>query len=320
MYAQIVPGESWAVVGVQFDKNLDQFLAEVGHFAKASKLKLKLIYAWEPWSAYSPVIPDLMTGYSTMLYRMEHAGFLEKLNALKDKLKGIEVDTKVLSGRAPEVLMAEATAQEAAMIIVGADAEPDAFGIRHFSTASSLTNQSTTPVLVIPSGSKISASEPKVLVADDLNEHSLPGLYFASQLAMGASQYQLIHFYAHDEDESALEQTGKAMLEAMTAGTLPFDADIKELGLKEVVKKRVGEKMDHRLGTVKGLLTASGGQYTRRVEFGDASQALITAFKELKPTILVMGRHKTFHFKPFGFGRVPLENLLEQRIPVVVAS
>ena len=216
-----------AIVGVQFDEHLDEFISSVADYAKAFQAKVTLLHVWEPKLHHAPIstIPDL--GFREALFDIDKEALEKRLTDLAKRFPEGHVATKVGIGSPSEVLKAEAISSGSDMIVIGAHHKRYHLMPKMISTALSLATGSATPILVIPPKStfKAKGNAYRILVADDLEEHSTPALTLGRQLYEKSGPAELHHFYAQKMTRSMIKEAADKILQAMNTGTIPLDKD-----------------------------------------------------------------------------------------------
>ena len=179
-----------------------------------------------------------------------------------------------------------------------------------FSTALSLMGHSPIPTLVIPKDcERCFAHESfKMLVADDLVADSSIEIDGAVDWATMLGNCQVNHL--HIDDYTA---DFKSKMMAQVVEKEPqFKAQLKAL------RGELLKKMEDRGPYHTPALEASGGKYTYQLAEGEVFEELEKVNGEFDPDIVVFGRHKTVHRKPFHFGSVNFRYMMALKKPVLL--
>jgi hypothetical protein len=105
----------------------------------------------------------------------------------------------------------------------------------------------------------------------------------------------------------------------MSMGRIPFDESFSSTILADQTKAYIEQKMAARLGDAQLLVEENGGSYSAKVYFGEVTEQLARCVDEIKPDVVIFGRHELVHRKPFGIGKLPFYSMLNVGTPLIVA-
>lgn len=321
MFEKFRPKQTRAIVGVNFDEYTDEFLESVAGFARATQFKITLVHVWESKDYYAPLSTSPYLGFRSALYEVEREDLEKRLGQMAEKLSGVEVTAKVVAGHPPERLQAEAIAEDASLIILGANRGRYNLMPSMFSTALELAAQSPKSVMVIPPGSREHWNDHpwRLLVADDLQDHSWAAIHAAGEFCTHAKGFAFHHFHAHKVAKTTMRQAAGKILEAMTQGRIPFDDTFSEETYLKTIEGDIREKLAKRLGAIKSILEASGSRYHEHIKYGDIKECMDEVICDIDPHMIILGRHEALHRKPFTLGKMPFYTMLYSEIPLLIA-
>jgi nucleotide-binding universal stress UspA family protein len=322
------------VVGVDFNtqaSTLVSYLKDLQNVtigADGVRSEITLVHAVEPWRDYQwlTTFPGEVL-YSSIAREVEDSARAEaqrKIEELKDSLQGIEVSARVVMGSAPEALDAFARSTNASMIVVSSSPEGDGqrFFPKGFSTSLSLMGIAKKPVMVIPRGYTQFKKAPrlKIMFGDDLSAHSQEALEIALEMSFGFSNVEFLHLHICKTPRPEMVTAAENLLKLVSLYDLPLEKPYSPQEIADETESNLKNKMQQRLGAADLLFTATGSKYQNHVLFGSLDEMLPQATATFDPDILVFGRHKMLHRKPFGIGRLPFSAMLAQKKPVVIVG
>lgn len=310
-------------VAVGFDKHTIPLVRYAAHLCQKLGKELCLLHVVEPWLNH-PHSTSL--GDNDPLWNVTQAVETNANQLAKSKLDElaqevapqITVRKKVVSGKALPTLCEEALKLESMLLLVGADVGNLKFLPKGLSTALSLLISSPVPVLVAD-GAEIQDAKPqnlKILVADDLSSGSENALELAFDLAIASGRSTLHHIHVSGITFDALEA-------GLVTAASTTHSPLGELETTEVIfdslMSGLEKSMTARCEAQREYLEAGGGTYHAEVLSGPVPKMLQDYIDQIKPDIVLFGRHQTYHRQPFFIGRVPFRTMLASRIPTVVA-
>ncbi len=244
----------------------------------------------------------------------------KQLAIIADKLPRDTAVTKlVTTAKYPaQGILAEAEAQRASLIILGAGTKADKYLMRGYSTALTTMAATTVPVLVIGGQCEtdFSSSRLRMLLADDLREITEAGMRSSIEWIKKLGVIDLMHVHIEEMDLSRVKQVlGTAAVELRsTVEWQRLSADLLhslDLALKERLRNRI-PGVDDYIGSRNGTLQRE----VRRCAF--VREEIERAANEFQADLLVFGRHEKVHHRPFMVGRVTYQAMLSQKRAVMV--
>jgi nucleotide-binding universal stress UspA family protein len=309
------------VVGINFDEFTDEFVESVEGFARATKSKLTLVHVWEPHNYYTPLSTAPYTNLGSVMFESEKEDLEKRMERLVPRFKDLLVTTKVMSGYPPQILEAEAVSSDADLVVIGANKGRYSMFPNMLSTALELSSSSPKSTMIIPPGTKSHWNEGpwRVLVADDLEEHSQPAIHMGNALCGKTDSFEFHHFHAHRVGKKMLRETADRILSFMSQKRIPFDEQFSQDNYLNQIQTEIENKMSERMGDGEIELTNLGGRYHSHIRYGKVKDSMEEVINEVFPHMIILGRHEAFHRKPFGIGKLPFHALAHSEIPIIIA-
>jgi len=317
------------VVGLEFNESSAALLANAASLAERTGMGLHLVHAVEfSHLVYSSAYPAGYAAAKLALMNEEHLHEVakEKLAEYVSSLgRDLPVAVSVLSGNAAEVLQAQASAHGASAIVCGFTGTPRKYRPLGLSTVLSLMGHSRVPVLVLPTNNPLPDfardRELTITVADDLREASAEALTTACELAANLGHSRLVHLHVHGQTPREIEEWAGRIVESLIIHELEPEATMGKRDPVAETTQNIESQLIHRLGFMKNLLEAEPGcRYRTDIRYGVVTEQLHHAVEEQHTDILVFGKHRLLHKRPFTIGRVPFYAMLNMNRPVMVAS
>jgi nucleotide-binding universal stress UspA family protein len=309
------------VLAVAFDERLEGLLESALALCRRARASLRLVHVSDPWTksflatAVESGPPDLVRTLKDEAVRVGR----RRLGQLAATLPGdVDVETEVLGGDLVKTLAADAEANDASLIVVGAHTSGvgTALGV---STAVSLIAEARVPVMVLGDGVRFAprGESLRVVVGDDFTELGASALRVGFALARLAPGGQLFH--VHVEGYAELDELGARRSRradgdgrpaALAAGVTPEQI--------EFVHRQAEERMLDRCGDGPERLVALGGEYHLEIVSGQVADELERSAVAARADVCVFGQHRVFHRQDKRVGRVPFKSMLAQSRPVIV--
>lgn len=303
------------LVAVKFDKHAPQLIRWGVDLARRTGMNLELITVTELHPVYfAPYGIDILSDFVIALEGEAMRSAQSQLRKLADDFAGdLRPEIHVLQGYAPKIIMEQGIRSNAALILVGTTAGSHKFIPQGFSTALTLLAEASVPVLVIPSGVGVNLEEKtrnKIIFADDLSSRTESAVALSLNFAARLGQSDFYHVH----------------IEAFTSEVLkPFmmSAASREVGitmdeLQTQVTNLLEQKLQTRSKSAIKQLEERGGKYIPVLKSGETRSTLAELVKTLRPTMLIFGRHRTFHLRSFVIGRLPFYSMIEFDVPLMV--
>ena len=219
----------------------------------------------------------------------------------------VNVVRTIKTGDAANWVCAEA--ENAELIVLGSS-RPKIGLLRHLSMAYRVLANTTVPVAVVPTECDFTLNKNvlSLMLADDLENHSKNAADFGFWIASQLKDAVVNHVYVTGMTQFSLQAAiDQSMASAYKANESRPDVDVVYKKIVQEFKKKL---TDRTIGWAPQLELART-QYKPFVLSGYASYELAKFRNEMKPQMEFYGNHHTLHRKPFGFGRVPLEAMLD---------
>lgn len=202
---------------------------------------------------------------------------------------GVQPEKHLLPGRAADEVSAFANAREADLVVVGSRGEGGMLAPAVGSTALKILWQSLTPVLMVRQ--PVDGAYRRVLIATDLTERS-EHVVRTALATFPNTPVTLIHAY-RGEHETMLELLG-ATSDARER-YVAAEAEAAAAGLETQCAAVFGD----------------GVQVDRYISHSHPVPAILKAASELKPDVVVLGKHAGSHWQERVLGSV-VQNLVQQ--------
>ena len=308
------------ITAIAFDEYTHNLVNASVNLAKKTGKELRLVHVVEPWmeTAHSRPFTHVspLWDVTQAIEKNARSQAETRLKELIATISDVNIDYRIFSGVPADVLMAEATANEGALIVVGTGHSTTRFLPGGFSTAYTLMVHSPVPVMVLHSGQAISAKESyKILCADDLTAGSEPAVEFSFDLASQMQNTEFHHVHINGMTKEALAaglETAKAS--ARTNVTDALSAD----DIFATIESQLRDKLAARSQGKEEYLEGAGGEYQTQVLTGRVTEELHRYAEEIDPDLIVYGRHHTIHKRPFTLGNHPFRAMLAEHRPFIV--
>jgi hypothetical protein len=186
------------------------------------------------------------------------------------------------------------------------------------STALSLLVSSPVPVLALAAASTplLRSPAPRLLLADDLADQSETVVAFAFELATALEGVELHHVHVNP---LTLEGLRGGLEIAAGAARAPLASGAAPESVHQALTTQLSEQLAARAAIHREYLEAASGTYVPHVIEGSVQAALADGVERIDPDVLLFGRHRAYHKRPFFLGRMPYRAMLAHGRPVIVA-
>ncbi len=299
-------------VAIGFDAIAPDLIKFAGSVAVKLKKDLALIHVVEPWlgptMTWSLGAPGTLLGASELFDQnakeLADSRLTELASLLPQTLKIKKVN---VIGPVAEMINEEVTKLKIGLMIVG---KKPGGALSGFSTALSLMGSAPCPVLVMGADQFNRPQVEKLLLADDLSSNSGKACEFAYEFAGGLAPSKMFHIHVSGITKDSLKTALELSANASHTPQIPLDSVDK---VYHEVQSALLEKLRQRACQV-----GRDVEQNVSVRAGQVQDELGAAVAEFKPGVLVFGRHKRVHTKPFFIGRVPFKSMLAMNLPVLV--
>jgi hypothetical protein len=325
MYDNLRNKNRCIVIATKLDKDGQDLITYSQHLFRNSLIPFRLVHVIEP-----RFVPGVIAGYpgdfvgSKLSQDYEDTSFSEavtKLSAIAERvLPERECSHAVIFGRIPSAVVAEAISSKASLIVAAAGQITDKSFPYGYSTSLGLMTGSTLPVMIVPNhvSHVRNYDHLRVLVADDLSDHSRGALSMGCEFANAFSNSELMHLHICKSTREDIKQWGEQILESMTAGRIPMDPSFRKDHYIDKVGQFYRNSLESRIGSAK-MMVEQTGKYHSSVLYGEPFEQFEQAVEKFNPDIVIFGRHEFVHARPMGIGRMPFQAMLALNRTLVIA-
>lgn len=303
------------VLAIAFDDQTFKVVDDAIGLAKALGRELRIIHAFDEQFA-DPVVAE-MPGYYQVpsLLTLNFEKLLgERRQKMAELLQQVgarhAVTGQVIVGETARVILADADARLAPLVITACSPGSYDFVPAGFSTAMTLMVESKLPVLTINDTRRLQVAKDKlrILVCDDLTPTSAMAVKTAYKLATALPGASVKHLHVHGDFRELLKSSWSDLL-AKTPGISETFATPEELWTKQNDERT--SLLKRRAAPYRDQLVAAGGQANIEVRLANKVESeLRLVDEEWAPHLIVFGRHRLLKTRPFVLGRVPYRAML----------
>jgi nucleotide-binding universal stress UspA family protein len=235
--------------------------------------------------------------------------------------RDLKISTKVIDGSfgfPADLIETEAKESHSDLIILGTVINRHRFVPRGFSCALTLVSISKLPVLVVNHNqlNQFNGDQFHLMMADDLKDHSVPALRGGFEIAAALGHTTFSHVHVNNVTMEGLQMSINVHNASIPRAT--FDQQT----LNEIYEIRVEElrnELKNRADLVDPDLLKTCSRYNQiLITEGSVADSLQKFVVESNVNLVAMGRHHTFHHKPFSIGKMPFYAMLTLPCPVIV--
>ncbi len=316
------------LVAVAFDDQTAAVAATAVSLARQCRVPLHFLHVAEPPLYESMALET--PGYFALppLIRAEEDRTLTErrrsMDALLARLDPAAAATgAVVQGDSVRMIISEAVAKRASLIITASHPEAYRLMPSGFSTALSLMHEAPLPVLVLTQAASLDFSKEAwhILVADDLREATREAVRKAYELASKLPHSVVRQVHVHGDVREMLRDawhdvrahTPFRQQQELSdlSSTTPQSPWSREYDARRQQLQQHGEPW-------RSDAAAHGVTAELDVRTGDVAQEIHQVSEDFAPDLMVFGRHKTLHIRPFLVGRMPLKAMLKEQRAVLV--
>jgi nucleotide-binding universal stress UspA family protein len=309
------------IVAVTFDEPSSNLLKSAASVAKRLSTSLHVIHCAEYWIGRSWPSNGLFPGdFGSVTAAFEEAALnrsrehLSKIVA--SSLPSFQGTMSVETGFPVDVIRNCADRLKASCIVLGTKEQTYRFVPKGLSTVLSLQDESPCPVLVFPT-KRLFDWQPnrklKILISDDLSPEGAhvveKGLLFASKL----EPTEITHIHVNSLQKEDLQAALQLVTASKHVPETPMSADV----LWDSSMQRLSAFLkDRSLHLPQNTSTQTTLKHV--ILHGNPQDEIQRFTEEMDIDLLVFGRHKTIHRKPFNLGRMPLAAMSRLERPLLI--
>ena len=285
--------------------------------ARGLDSKLVLVHAFEhPFARLLKAIVPTSLIRPDALLRAEEDKFMAdsaRLEDLRHAAGAVPSEAKLVTGRRTQAILKEVARTQAALIVVGGPGDSRGVLLEGLTTASGLAFASSVPVLVIPHGKTINSEKPRIMIADDLRDTSLPAVAAGLELALAWPAAEVLHVHVN----TVLRETFVTAMDHALLASSSGDK-VSSRFLYETCEQYFRDKLAARGRPVKLRLQQRGSTIDERIVAGEADDEIEREAIRFRADLLVVGRHSDFHAGSVRLGRMPFRTMMALGMPVLI--
>lgn len=297
---------------------------EIANFAKRLGAEVDFVSVAEPWdeswqSIYSTVGADYELIKTAESARLEE--IKESLGRLKDAAGGYsKISTYASIGLPAQEVLRHTKDHGGDLVVCLSRHRSYTLFPKGFSTVLSLMDELEVPILVFPLDCKtdLSRDRLKMMIADDLTDHSKNAVRYGYWLASRLTHCNISHVHVSPVKRNEIEYFTNAVQEAMNLGRIPQNSDFSYSKVVDMTEKKIRKQLAGNRREYDFKLEETGCQTKENVLFGDVCEELNHTIHENDFDFLVFGQHHFLHKKPLSLGKVPFSTMIKHKCPTLV--
>lgn len=309
-------------VALALDEHSAGLIEFAGQLAERTDVGLRFVHAVPPMASAHP---SVLFGLNGPLAAVSDQWDMAHYERMGQRLRELVADAEhprrevaLLRGEAADVIMADAEANGAALLLLGAGHSSYRHVPPGMSTCLSVLAWANRPVMVapyLPMG-HLGKKRLKMLIADDLTLGSETAVRVGLDLARALGSVDVLHVHISKLTPHAISELTQTIARRTNPdGGLALEAD----KLYALTERRLQEAMALRAPEHTALLPGRGSTYAYEVIAGDIRDELSALADRFAADIMVFGRHQGLKRHPLALGRVTHRAMLEQKRLLVVA-
>jgi nucleotide-binding universal stress UspA family protein len=272
-----------------------------------------------PWTAHLPREYS-MPGMARRVESLAVEAAQERLSSIAANVpKDIRVTTNVVVDSVQDGIISDAVANRASFILTATSRLTGSSMFHVFSEALSVASNSPIPVMVCNEHTPENVFEKanlKILLTDDLESHSSAAINGTYELVEALPGSYVNHLHVHGGLFDNISDSVTEFLAKAWKNINPKNPEAEDVLAKEFENRR--QVLEERGRPLEELVGKEGGYFNRTIATGKISEEIINQAEIFQADIVVMGRHKTLHRKPFSIGRVPVESIAGQNRMILI--
>ncbi|MCX6126226.1 MAG: universal stress protein [Proteobacteria bacterium] len=316
--------QSKVLVAIGFDDAAVTLLKSAWSVADRLGVELSVLHVTEYWIGRSWPSDGLMAVPMNGVVAAIEDQTVQQADAhlksmIAKHLPNARVSHKVVLGLPVDEIRSHATKIQAQLIIVGGFERDYRFVPKGISTVLALQNESPCPVLILPKKLTLDWGNKRRLtavLADDLSPEAVIGLEKGFEIAADFGNIDLKHVHVNGLVKEDLDT---ALAQVAAASHTPETAITGEKVWDNIMAS-ITSTVDHRGRANKKSFEAKGGSVKTIILHGNPKDKISEFCESEQPDFIIFGRHKTWHKKPFGLGRMPTYSMFRSGVPVLIAD
>lgn len=298
-------------------------LKAAGDIAKRTGLGLVVLHVNEYWVGRTwpteMMLGGPMGGIASAVEDESLKASQERLRSLvSEHISDIAVQQEVLLGYPLDCIRSHAQTIGAELIVVGGISTDYKFVPQGLSTVLGLFDDASCPVLALPKENPghWDKGRLKALLSDDLTPHTETAVMVGYEWAAALGNVDLVHLHVNQMTKRDL----KVALDSAAAAAHTPQGVLNVDTVWNGAVKSIETALQNRAPGRQHLLEARGGALKTSLLDGDPAEAVLKRADQEDADVLIFGRHRTWHTKPFTLGRMPFHSMLKSGRPVLIAN
>ncbi len=328
MKHSFLDARQFITVAVAFDRHSTPLVRLGAELCLRTGKKLNLLHVVEPWMDRAHSHPfadegsplwDVTLAVETRAKDLAERNLDEIITTVPPH---VVIEKTILFGKPAETIGRGAEEAGSALLLIGADSKAKTFQWRGISTALSLLAGSDVPVMAVDtelyaaSGGSIFPNEKlTILLADDMSPEAESAVALAFDLGTLSGRTVLHHLHVNGMTPENLRS---GLETAAAASHTPIDTSKSFGDVFSALDRHLQDQLAARAAPFREYLEAAGGLYVPEVLTGNVKTELAAYVDAVRPDVLIFGRHRTLHTRPFFLGRLPFAAMMALHKPLVV--
>ena len=335
MSKRFMDPKSKILIALNFDEQAPRLLELAKKISERTGLGIRLVHVIEPTlREVYPGTLDITGAIRDAAEEIDEANTREARERLfqyeRDYFQGSPqksptesgrgtVERTVLMGMTADAIIAEATLNNAALILCGAGSKHSHYVPVGFSTALSLMTGAPCPVMVqgINCTHDLKGSRMKLMIADDLSPAGLDAVMTGLDMARALGRTDVLHMTVGPTSQNwFLALKGRLTSQDKDKSQAQIDAHELLTGVTAKLDTKLRERAPEHVA----LLPTRESNYKTLVVHGrDTAEEVARASKDFGADIVVYGRHRAFHREPWALGKIAWHEMMAGERLLLVA-
>lgn len=311
------------LAAVNLDEASIPALKAAGDIAKRTGLGLCVLHVNEYWIGRTwpteIMLGGPMGGIASTVEDESLKASQDRLRHLiSEHLHDVSVQQDVILGYPLDCIRSHAKSIGAELIVVGGISTDYKFVPQGLSTVLGLFADAPCPVLALPKENPghWEKGRLKALLSDDLTPNTEEAVMVGYEWAAALGNVDLLHLHVNQMTKRDL----KVALESAAAAAHTPQGVLNVDTVWRGAVNSIETALQNRAPGRQHLIEARGGALKTSVLDGDPAEAVLKRADQEDADVLIFGRHRTWHIKPFTMGRMPFHSMLKSGRPVLIAN